>query len=267
MAHESVRFERVGAVGVAIFNEPVTMNRLTPRLQAALMERLRALRGDTTVRALVVTGEGRAFCAGADLDSMAPAQAGGPTLGQNTAAIMRELSHPLILALRSLHVPVVIAVNGVAAGGGVGLALAGDIVLMGRSASLMLPSIPRLGILPDLGSTWVLERLAGRQRALGMALLGDKLGAEDAVRFGLAWACFDDAALRTEALKIGERLARLPADAAAEARAAFEAASRNDLAAQLDHEAARQQVLIDSPAFAEGVRAFIEKREPLFPRA
>jgi 2-(1,2-epoxy-1,2-dihydrophenyl)acetyl-CoA isomerase len=264
MEHQSVRFERAGAVGVAILNEAATMNRLTPGLQAGLMSCLQSLPEHPDIRALVLTADGKAFCAGADLDTMAPAENARSSLGERTARAMRELSNPLIMALRSADLPVVIAVNGVAVGGGVGLALAGDIVLMARSASLLLPSTPRLGILPDLGATWALERMAGRSRALALTLLGDRIGAAAAVQFGLAWAAIDDASLRAESIELAQRLARLPKGAAREARAAFEAAACNDLESQLRYESARQAELIDRPAFAEGVRAFLEKREPDF---
>jgi 2-(1,2-epoxy-1,2-dihydrophenyl)acetyl-CoA isomerase len=181
-----------------------------------------------------------------------------------TADAMAELSNPLIEELRALPIPVVCALNGATAGAGVGLALASDLVVAARSAYLYLPFLPRLGIVPDLGTTWFLERLTGRGRAMGLALLGERLSAEDAVRWGLAWACVDDTALPTEALTLARRLARLPAGAALEARRAFDAAAGNTLAAQLAYEAQRQRELIDRPEFAEGVSAFMEKREPTF---
>jgi 2-(1,2-epoxy-1,2-dihydrophenyl)acetyl-CoA isomerase len=249
---------------VIILNEAATMNRLTPGLQSGLMRCLQALPEHPDIRALVLTADGKAFCAGADLDTMAPAQKDRLSLGERTARAMREQWNPLIMSLRSLDLPVVIAVNGIAVGGGVGLALAGDIVLMARSASLLLPSMPRLGILPDLGATWALERIAGRSRAMALTLLGDRLSADAAVQFGLASASIDDANLRLESIRLAQRLALLPKGAAREARAAFEAAAHNDLESQLLYESTRQADLIDRPAFAEGVRAFLEKREPDF---
>jgi 2-(1,2-epoxy-1,2-dihydrophenyl)acetyl-CoA isomerase len=169
-----------------------------------------------------------------------------------------------VLALREMPFPVICAVNGAAAGAGAGLAMAGDVLLMASSSYLYLPFIPRLGIVPDMGSTWFLPRRIGRQRATALALLGDRLSAARAVEWGLAWASVDDASLMDEARKIAQRLAQIPSGAALEARRAFDASERNDLARQLEYERARQRELIDHPAFREGVQAFLEKREPRF---
>jgi len=137
-------------------------------------------------------------------------------------------------------------------------------VIAARSAYFYLPFLPKLGIVPDLGSTWFMERLAGRGRAMGLALLGDRLSAEQAVQWGVAWACVDDAVLRAEALAVAQRLAKLPAHAAVEARRAFDAAALNTLPQQLAYEAERQRELLDKASFMEGVRAFLEKREARF---
>jgi 2-(1,2-epoxy-1,2-dihydrophenyl)acetyl-CoA isomerase len=259
------RYERLGEVGILRIANASRLNPLTQTLQVELREQLARLRDDTAVRALLLTGEGKTFCVGADLGSMNASHGDTRTLGQRTAETMLAQSNPLIEELRELPVPVVCALNGAAVGAGVGLALAADVVIAARSAYFYLPFVPRLGIVPDLGTTWFLERLVGRGRALGMALLGDRLSAEDAARWGLIWACVDDAALGDESLALARRLARLPAHGVTEARRAFDAAATNPLAAQLGYEAERQRELIDKPEFAEGVRAFMEKREPLFP--
>jgi len=159
---------------------------------------------------------------------------------------------------------VVCAVNGVAAGGGVGLALAADVVVAARSAYFYLPFVPALGAVPDMGASWALPRAVGRARALGLALLGDKLDAPRAADWGLVWACVDDGALMEEAWTLATRLAAMPAHAVAEARALFAASERNNLAQQLALERERQAQLIDGEAFAEGMRAFIERRPPVF---
>jgi 2-(1,2-epoxy-1,2-dihydrophenyl)acetyl-CoA isomerase len=162
-------------------------------------------------------------------------------------------------------VPVLTALNGPAVGGGVGLALAADIVVAARSAYFYLPSMPRLGLVPDLGATWFIHEQLGRSRALALTLLGDRLSAEQAAQWGLVWACVDDASLREESIKLARRLAALPAHAALETRRAYQAARANELPAQLAYEAARQRELIDRDSFAEGVRAFSERRDPVFP--
>lgn len=261
----AIRLERDGDVALAIFDNPARLNPLTTAFQQELRAALRQVREDRGIRALVLTGEGRAFCVGADLSSMGPSgDDDGRSLGERTAEWMRELGNRLILDLRELPVPVVAAVNGACAGAGVGLALAADVVIAARSAYFYLPFIPKLGIVPDLGTTWFTERLLGRGRALGLALLGDRLPAQQAADWGLAWACVDDAALREEALAIARRLAKLPAHGAIEARRACDAAASSTLAEQLAYEADRQRELLDRPSFEEGVRAFLEKREPRF---
>lgn len=261
---DPLRIERDGNVAILSFNVPTRLNPLTRELQQALREQLALLRDDAAVGAIVLTGVGKAFCVGADLASMNDVEGG--SLGTRTAETMASLSNPLIEDLRTMPVPVVSAVNGPAAGAGVAVALAGDIVLAARSAYFYLPFMPRLGIVPDLGTPWFLERLVGRGRAIGMSLLGERLPAIQAAQWGLVWACVEDAELRAHAIALAQRLAKLPAHAAREIRAVYESAATQPLAAQLAYEAQRQRELIDGPDFAEGVRAFLEKREPVFTR-
>lgn len=257
--------ERHGDVLVLRLNIPERLNPIARELQVALRARLATLREDRSVGALVLTGAGRAFCVGADLSNdMGGGAAGGGSVGQRSYETMEALSNRIIEDLRTLPIPVVSAVNGAAAGAGVGIALAADVVVAARSAYFYLPFMPKLGIVPDLGTTWFLERLVGRARAVGMSLLGEKLPAEQAAQWGLVWACVDDAELQPQALALAQRLARLPAHAAREVRAAYDAAERSTLVDQMRYEAERQRELLDSPAFAEGVLAFREKREPIF---
>jgi 2-(1,2-epoxy-1,2-dihydrophenyl)acetyl-CoA isomerase len=253
-----------GGVATITFNIPHKLNPLPASLQHAVRARLAQVRADAAVRVLVLTGAGRAFSVGADLASMAPGGDGGTSIGNATADLMQSVSAPLIEELRELPVPVVSVVNGPAAGAGVGVALAADIVLAARSAYFYLPFMPQLGIVPDLGTTWFLPRAVGRARALGVSMLGQRLSAEQACDWGLIWACVDDDALPAEAHAITTRLAALPAHAASELRRIFDASERNDLRTQLALETARQRELIDGEAFAEGVRAFVEKRPPRF---
>lgn len=251
-------------LAIVTLNEPAKLNALSAALCAQLRQALARVREDRGVRALLLTGAGKAFCAGADLGAMAANDASGPSLGERTAEAMRAESNPLILELRSLPVPVLTALNGAAVGGGVGLALAADVVIAARSAYFYLPSMPRLGLLPDLGASWFLPARLGEARFMGLTLLGDRLPAEQAVQWGLIWACVDDALLRDEALKLARRLAAAPAHAALETRRAAQWARVQDLPAQLDFEAARQHELIDASSFAEGVSAFMQRREPVF---
>lgn len=267
----AVRMERHGnngEIALIVLQDSARMNPLGRPLQLRLRELLAEVREDTSLRALVLTAEGRGFCVGADLSSMGGAQGGaqadGRTLGAQTADNMQQLSNRLILDLQQLPVPVVCAINGAAAGAGVGLALAGDVALAARSAYFYLPFLPRLGIVPDLGTTWFIERRLGRARALGLSLLGDRLGAQQAADWGLVWACVGDEALREQALATAARLARLPAGAVLEARRALDHAAASTLEQQLHYEAERQRELVGAPAFMEGVQAFMQKREPVF---
>ncbi len=262
------RAERHGNVLLLRIVNSARMNPLTEQLQRELLAHLDGVHSDSGVRALVLTGEGKAFCVGADLSSMAAGRStNGQTLGQHTAEVMRQGTNRLVLALRELPVPVVVALNGAAAGAGVGLALAGDITIASQGAYFLMPFLPKLGIVPDMGSSFFLERRIGRARAMGMALLGERITAQQAADWGLIWSCdaADPPTLEVQALALAQRLAAGPAHAALEARALFDAAASNSLPTQLDYEASRQGELIDGAAFAEGAKAFIEKREARFP--
>ncbi len=258
-----VLYQSENGVATLTLNLPAKMNPIALDLQAQLRAALARVRDDTTVRAVVLTGAGKAFCVGADLGAMSGGDA-AKSLGAHTAEWMQSLSNPLINDLRTLPVPVVAAVNGPAAGAGVGLALAADVVVAARSSYFYLSFAPKLGIVPDLGCTWVLPRLVGRARAMGMSLLDERLSAEQAAQWGLIWACVDDAALAGEAARIAGRLAKLPAHAVTELRHALDASERHTLAEQLHYESERQRELIDRPSFREGVAAFLQKRPPVF---
>jgi 2-(1,2-epoxy-1,2-dihydrophenyl)acetyl-CoA isomerase len=258
-------FERDAHVGVLTLNNPSRMNPLGEELQCALLEFLPTLAQDSAIHALVITGAGRGFCVGADLASVVIGQDAPEARGARLAQSLMDCSNKLILALRALPFPVLSAINGACAGGGVGLALAADVIVMARSAYFYLPFMPKLGIVPDLGSSWFLERLIGRGRATALTLLGDRLGAEQAVQWGLAWSCVDDASLRAEALALAHRLAKLPVHAALETRRIYDSATDNALDAQLRQEVQSQARLMAEPAFVEGVQAFMAKREPCFP--
>ena len=258
-----IQVEQIGPVAWLRLNIPQRLNPLARPLQELFRTTLAQLKQDTSVRALVISGVGKAFCVGADLGSMKPPE--GQSLGAQTAEAMETLSNRLIEDLRRMPFPVLSAVNGPCAGAGVGVALAADVVVAARSAYFYLPFMPRLGIVPDLGSTWFLQRSAGRARAVGLSLLGDRLSAEQAETWGLVWACVDDAELVAHTQALALRMAQLPAHAAQEIRRTYDHAETASLSAQLSYEASRQRELIDRPEFKEGVRAFLEKRDPQFP--
>lgn len=267
MQLQHVRMHRDGDVAVMTLDNPGRRNALSDAMQQGLAALIQEVRATPSIRAVLLTAAGDAFCAGGDLAGGIPAGDAHQSRGQSTRKAMEERFNPLITGLRDLPVPLVTAIPGVVAGSGIGIALAADVVVAARSAYFYLPYMPKLGIVPDLGTTWFLERLLGRGRATAVTLLGQRLSAEQAQQWGLIWACVDDAQLGEHALGIARQLADLPAHAALETRRAYDAAAANDLSAQLRYEAQRLSELMDRPEFGEGMRAFLEKRAPDFKRA
>lgn len=258
---------REGRVLVLTFTSGPKANPLHAAMQRDLIAALDEAALDTTVGALVLTGGGRTFCVGADLSAMGEVgPPGSPeSIGNQTADGMLALTNPLVMRLRRFPVPVVCALNGAAAGAGVGLALSADFTIGAASAMLLLSFMPKLGIAPDMGCSWYLSRRLGPARAAALLLLGDPIGSAEAAQSGLIHQCVPDAELMPQALALAHRLSRLPAHAAPEIRAIVDEAWSQPLPAQLALEAARQRVLLDGPAFAEGVAAFLARREPVFP--
>ncbi|MBK7059701.1 MAG: enoyl-CoA hydratase/isomerase family protein [Rubrivivax sp.] len=226
-----------------------------------LLPALQAAADDCSVRAVVLTGAGRGFCAGQDLGdpAMNSSDGGAPDVG----GVVERLYKPLALRVRSMPVPVIAAVNGVAAGAGANLALGCDLVVAARSASF-IQAFSKIGLIPDCGGTWLLPRLVGRARALGLALTGDKLPAEEARALGLIWQVVDDALLMDTALALATKLAAMPTRALAATRQALDDALQLDYAGALDLEARQQGELGRSADFAEGVAAFMAKRAAVF---
>jgi 2-(1,2-epoxy-1,2-dihydrophenyl)acetyl-CoA isomerase len=250
-----------GAVRLLTLNRPAALNSFTQAMHAELREALDAAAADPAVRAVLVTGAGRGFCAGQDLNdpAMAPGADGKPDIG----AVIERSYRPLVQRVQSMPVPVVCAVNGVAAGAGANFAFCCDIVLAARSASF-IQAFSKIGLIPDCGGTWLLPRLAGRARALALALTGDKLPAANAQRFGLVWQVVDDAELPAQALALAERLAAQPTRALVETRRVLDAAQRMTMDEALALEARVQGELGRAADFAEGVAAFQQKRAPRF---
>lgn len=250
---------------------PAMRNALRREGLEALREVIDGFAADERVRALVLTGSGGAFCAGADLlDPMMGTDLAPEQQGAQTRKVIDELMNPVIRGVRDAPFPTIAAVNGVVAGGGVGLALAADITIAQASARFVLTFTPMLGLVPDLGSTWHLARHLGRARALGLTLTGEPLGAEEAAAVGLIWKTVPDEALQDEVADLALRFARGPARGQVAARRLVDAAFVNDFDAQLDAERDMQASLSGGAEPVEAMRAFAEKRRPDFtviPRA
>jgi 2-(1,2-epoxy-1,2-dihydrophenyl)acetyl-CoA isomerase len=257
--------ESRGAVIMLTLNRPEVLNAMNAPLAAALKDAFDEIeagvqRGD--VRAVVVTGAGRGFCAGADLaDPQVRGRDGAPTV--DLGEYLRKYYHPLIEHMRRLQAPIITAVNGSAAGAGMSLALAGDIVLAARSATF-LQAFSRIGLIPDAGSTYFLPRLAGESRARALAMLADKISAEQAMQFGLVWQVVPDEELLQAAQAMATRLAAMPTRALGMIKEAMNQSLGNDLTGQLETEAGLQARAGQTADFREGVDAFLAKRAPVF---
>ncbi len=264
MSYSTIALAVADGVAELTLNRPKSLNSLNKTLIDEVRVCLGDLEKDDSVRALIVTGAGRGFCAGADLADSGFSNDEGRSTGQQTAHSMLIGFNPMGLELAKFPKPVVVAVNGVCAGGGVGLALAGDIVLAARSAYFVQVFGPKLGLVPDVGVTWYTPRLVGRARARALALLGDRLPAEKAAEWGLIWEVHDDDKLMEAARAYAARLAKGPRAGFAKIKQVLDASLDNTLEQQLDLERITQGELGDDPDFREGVIAFLQKRDPVF---
>ena len=264
MEFQNLTCERKDGVLVVTLNRPQKLNSLSLGLLKDLRSCAEAIQRERGLRAVLLTGAGRGFCAGADLTDPESFPTAGQSMGQFMASRLREYYHPAALMWCNLPAPLVVALNGVAAGAGASLALTGDITVAARSASLALVFAPKLGLVPDMGATYFFTRRIGEARARALALTGRAIGAEEAERIGLIAECVDDARLAGRAMEIAGELASGPRAAFIGVRNLMASAVRSSLADQLEAEAAAQATLGDSPDFVEGVTAFREKRAPRF---
>ena len=239
-------------------NRPEKLNAFVREMHGLLREALSRAEGDASIRALLLTGAGRGFCSGQDL---AERDMNDPNL--DLGGGLDANYNPFIRRMRALLKPVICAVNGIAAGAGANLALACDIVLAARSACF-LQAFAKIALVPDCGGTYWLPRLAGTARAMGMALLAERVSAEDAERWGLIWKCVDDDKLMDEAQKLAHSLAAGPTHTYGTIKKAIYASATNTLDQQLDLERDLQRELGRHTDYREGVAAFLEKRKPNF---
>ena len=259
MSYGTILFSVDGGIARLTLNRPDKLNSFNTQMHGEVRDALRQLPG-SGARVLVLTGAGRGFCAGQDLGDRAVAPGSAAVdLGES----IDKYYKPLVLALHGLPMPVIAAVNGVAAGAGANIALACDIVIAAHSASFV-QAFSKLGLLPDSGGTWTLPRLVGQARSLGLTLLGEKLPAETAAAWGMIWQCVADAELGSTVDLLARQLAAAPTRGLVWTKAAIRGGWQRTLAEQLDVERDAQRELGRSSDYTEGVAAFVEKRDPRF---
>ena len=258
-SYETILFSVEEGIARLTLNRPDKLNSFNVRMHEEVRQALQSVRGQGA-RVLVLSGAGRGFCAGQDLAdrAVAPGEQ-GVDLGDS----IERYYKPLVLTLQELPMPVIAAVNGVAAGAGANIALACDLVVAARSASFV-QAFCRLGLIPDSGGTWSLPRLVGSARALGLTLLGEKVSAEQAAAWGMIWRCIDDAEFAAAVDTLALQLAAAPTRGLAATNSAIRSGWQRSLAEQLDVERDAQRELGRSQDYAEGVAAFTAKRTPNF---
>ena len=257
MTYDTIKLAKDQGLATLTLNAPDKLNAVSRRMIAEIKQAWEEIGGDGGVRAVLLTGTGRGFCAGADLSD--PDRKNDADSG----SALDKFFNPVIRTMRTLPKPIVAAVNGVAAGVGMSFAMAADITIAAKSASF-LQAFARIGLLPDGGSTWFLPRLVGEQRARALAMLAPQIPAEQAKQWGLIWDVVDDAELMPRATELARRLANGPTQSLARIKSAMNQASQNDLAQQLDLERDFQRELGRTEDFREGVAAFLAKRKAEF---
>ena len=260
MNYKTIEYSVNNNVAILTLNRPDSLNSFTAEMHLEVKQVLKAVREDSSIRCLLLTGNGRGFCAGQDLNDRAVnSEQAAPDLGES----VENNYNPLIRALTSLEKPVICAVNGVAAGAGASIALACDIVLAARKASF-IQAFSKIGLVPDSGGTWSLPRALGLPRAKALALLGEKLSAEQAQQWGMIWQCIDDEELMPQAIKMAEHLASQPTKGLSRIKKLLNESFSNPLHLQLELEKDAMRELGKSHDYQEGVAAFIAKRPPTF---
>jgi 2-(1,2-epoxy-1,2-dihydrophenyl)acetyl-CoA isomerase len=259
MSYQHILFEVADGIARLTLNRPERLNSFNTDMHSEVRDALAGIE-DGSTRALVITGAGRGFCAGQDLGDRAVAPGGTAVdLGDS----IEKYYKPLIMTLRNLPLPVIAAVNGVAAGAGANIALACDLVIAARSASFV-QAFSKLGLVPDSGGTWFLPRLVGTARAMGLAFLGEKLSADQAAQWGLIWRCVEDAELAGVVDGLARQLAMAPTRGIARTKQALYESWGRTLEQQIDVERDYQRELGRTADYKEGVAAFTEKRTPQF---
>jgi 2-(1,2-epoxy-1,2-dihydrophenyl)acetyl-CoA isomerase len=257
----SVLFERRGAVALITLNRPEALNSFTRAMHAELWAAFDRAEGDNTIRAIVLTGAGRGFCAGLDLSELDFAPGPNQIERADPGPVIEQAFNPTTRRIQSLNVPIVVAVNGVAAGAGASLALACDIAIAAPNASFV-QAFSKIGLIPDAGGSWLLVERLGLARAMALAMTGDKLPAAQAKEWGLIWDVAEDPV--AAAMALADKLATMPTRALVATRALLRDASTRSLNQHLDVERDTQSALGATHDYIEGVTAFLEKRSPQF---
>lgn len=260
MAYENIEFEITDGVAVLTLNRPDSLNSFNTDMHAEMRDALKQVKTNAEVRCLLITGNGRGFCAGQDLsDRNVDPGAEMPNLGES----IEKNYNPMIRTISGLEMPVICAVNGVAAGAGANIALACDIVLASKAASF-IQAFCKIGLVPDSGGTWTLPRAVGFPRAMALSMLGDKLSAEQAEQWGMIWKTYEPEELKDAALAMAKQLATQPTKGLALIKRAIQASANNTFDEQLDLERDLQTLAGRTEDYREGVAAFMNKRQPEF---
>jgi 2-(1,2-epoxy-1,2-dihydrophenyl)acetyl-CoA isomerase len=257
MSTSTILTETIGGVAVIKLNRPDKFHSFNREMALGLQAALDAAEADKNIRAILLTAEGKAFCAGQDLAEAADNK------GVGIQRIVEEHYNPIILRLRQIEKPIVVAVNGVAAGAGANIALAGDIIVAGTSASF-IQAFSKIALIPDSGGTFILPKLIGMQRASALMMLGDKVSATEALQMGMIYKVFEDAQLAESAFAIAKTLSEMPTKALGLTKRLLNEGVTNSLEKQLVREAQEQVIAAASYDCKEGITAFIEKRKPVF---
>ena len=260
MSFDTILFDVTDGVAKLVLNRPDKLNSFTGQMHKEIRSCMKTIENDNNIRCLLITGSGRGFCAGQDLnDRDVSAGSEAPDLGES----LEKNYNPLLRRIKALEKPVICAVNGVAAGAGANIALACDIVLAARSASF-IQSFSKIGLVPDSGGTWSLPRTVGHARAMALSLLAEKVPAEQAEEWGMIWKCIDDEELLPEAEKMAAFLATQPTKGLGYIKRAIHASSNNTFDQQLDLERDLQRIAGRTQDYRTGVNAFINKQKPEF---
>ena len=252
-----IQFEKIGAIGKVTLNRPDKFNTFVRGMALELQKKLDECNSDKTIRCIIISGSGKAFCSGQDLkEAIDP---NSPTIEE----IVRQHYNPVIKKIREIKIPVIAAVNGVAAGAGANLALACDIVVAAKSASF-IQAFSKLGLIPDSGGTYFLPRLIGIQKAAALMMTGEAVSAEKAEALGMIYAVYEDSEFETSAMKLADTISSMPTKGLGYTKKLLSQTFNNSLEDQLSLEAETQALSASSKDHQEGIKAFMEKRTPQF---